>query len=368
MTQARRRGWWWLVLAAALLALGAWLMLGAEPPPRPAPPYVSLPRKMTPVERTRGAERRTWTPPAVDAGLVAAAPAPARPRDPLLSLMPEKVERGAVVAEVNAILNSELGGLLLDCVTAGGRGDLDVMADAGFDPRVHLDRVAVIDDAFVMTGQLGSLPLEPGTVTKDYGPRAKLLEFPGTGRRSAGLWNNQLLVVGSDEASTRALLDRLERGETSSRPVLDDSQAYGEVYGVVGPQALADLFGDDDPRVRDLLVGATKGLAIHVDVSHDVGVVADVQANDATKTDELRKSIGGLLSLERLRAQNRGRGDQAELLDLARVRAGDGAGFRVEAGVPHELVKSMLQSCVDRQQRRAIERAARAREPRPAGE
>ncbi|MDP3236149.1 MAG: hypothetical protein Q8S33_11600 [Myxococcales bacterium] len=367
MTRARRRGWWWLVFAAALLALGAWLMLGAEPPPRPPPPYVSLPRKMTPVEATRVVERRTWTPSAVDAGAVAAPP-PARPRDPLLSLMPEKVERGAVVAEVNAILNSELGGLFFDCVTAGGRGDLDVMRDAGFDPKVHLDRMAVIDDSVVMTGQLGAMPFPPGTVTKAYGPRAKLLELPGEEKRSAGVWNDQLVVFGGDEATTRALLDRLERGESSSRPVLDDSQAYGEVYGVIGPTALADLFGDDDPKVRDLLVSATKGLALHVDVSHDVGVVADVQANDATKTDELRKSIGGLLSIARLRAQNRGRDDQAELLDLARVRAGDGAGFRVEAGVPHELVKSMLQSCVDRQQQRAIKRAARAKEPRPVGE
>lgn len=360
MTRTRRRGWWWLVLAGALLSLGAWLMLGAEPPPRPAPPYVSLPRKMTPDERTRVVERRTWVP-TVDAGALAAAPPPQRPRDPLLSMMPETVERGAVVAEVNAILNSELGGLLFDCVTAGGRGDLDVMRDAGFDPKVHLDRIALIDDSFVMTGQLESMPFPAGTVTKDYGPRAKLLELPGDEQRSAGLWNNQLLVFGADEATTRALLDRLERAEANARPVLDDSQAYGEVYGVVGPQALADLFGDDDPRVRDLLVGATKGLSLHVDVSHDVGVVADVEAKDSTKTDDLRKSIGSLLSIARLRAQNRGRNDQADLLDLARVRSGEGAGFRVEAGVPHELVKSMLQSCVDRQQRRAVEAAARAR-------
>lgn len=340
-------------------------MLGAEPPPRPPPPYVSLPRRMTPDEATRVVERRTWVQPVPDAGELTVAPAPQRPRDPLLSMMPDTVERGAVVAEVNAILNSELGGLLFDCVTAGGRGDLDTMRDAGFDPMVHLDRIALIDDSFVMTGQLGSMPFPAGTVTKDYGPRAKLLELPGDEKRSAGLWNNQLLVFGGDEATTRALLDRLERGDTNAHPVLDDSQAYGEVYGVVGPQALADLFGDGDPKVRDLLVGATKGLSLHVDVSHDVGVVADINANDATKTDELRKSIGSLLSLARLRAQNRGRDDQADLLELARVRSGDGSGFRVEAGLPHELVKSMLQSCVDRQQRRAIERATREKEPRP---
>jgi hypothetical protein len=359
MTRTRRRGWWWLVLAAALLSLGAWVMLGAEPAPRPPPPSVSLPRKMKPIEMTRAMERRTWTPTVVDAGEVVAALAPARPRDPLLSLMPETVERGAVVAEVNAIVNSELGGLLFDCVTAGGRGDLSLMRDAGFDPKVHLDRIAVIDDAVVMTGQLGSLPFPKGSVTRDYGPRAKLVAFPGEQQRTAGLWNNQLVVYGGDEAMTRAIIDRLERGDASARPVLDDAQAYGEVYGVVGPQALADLFGDDDPSVRDLVVGATKGLALHVDVSHDVGVVADVQVKDAAKTDDLRKSIGSLLSIARLRAQNLGRTDEADLLDLARVRAGDGAGFRVEAGVPHELVKSMLQRCVDRQQRRAEERAAR---------
>ena len=358
MTRARRRGWWWLVLAAALLSLGAWVMLGAEPPPRPQPPSVSLPRKMKPIEMTRATERRTWTPTVVDAGGVVAALAPARPRDPLLSLMPETVERGAVVAEVNAIVNSELGGLLFDCVTAGGRGDLDLMRDAGFDPKVHLDRIAVIDDAVVMTGQLGSFPFPKGSVTRDYGPRAKLVAFPGE-QRTVGLWNNQLYVSSGDEATTRAIIDRLERGDASARPVLDDAQAYGEVYGVVAPKALADLFGDDDPRVRDLVVGATKGLALHVDVSHDVGVVADVQMKDATKTDDLRKSIGSLLSIARLRAQNLGRTDEADLLDLARVRGADGAGFRVEAGVPHELVKSMLQRCVDRQQRRAVERAAR---------
>ena len=124
--------------------------------------------------------------------------------------------------------------------------------------------------------------------------------------------------------------------------------------------------------MRDLLVGATKGLSLHVDVSHDVGVVADVQAKDAEKPEDLRKSIGSLLSIARLRAQNRGRSDQANLLDLARVRSGDGAAFRVEAGVPHELVKSRLQSCVDRQQRsrpvrREGPRHAHPRTDQPSG-
>lgn len=132
------------------------------------------------------------------------------------------------------------------------------------------------------------------------------------------------------------------------------------MYGTLAPSAIADLLGDEEPRLRDVILQTTKGVSLHVDVSHDVGVVADVAPNDGTKTDELRRSIGSLLSIARLRAQSQGRTNQAELLELARVRAGGGSGFRVEAGAPNELVKSMLQRCVERQNQRAAERTSDA--------
>lgn len=362
----RRRSWGWLLAAAVLLALGAWLMLGAEPPPRPPPPYVSLPRWQTKAEERRAEERRTFLPLAQDAGVMQAAQPPQRPRDPLLSMMPSNVERGAVVAEVNAIFNSELGGLMFDCLTAGGSEGLTALRDAGFDPLVHLDRVAVIDDVVVMTGQLERLPVPAGALAKDYGPRAKVLELTGQGFRFAGQWRNQLLVLGMTEAQVTGMLDRLERPEPEDSPVLDESQAYGEVYGVIGSEAVADLFGEEEPRLRDVILEATGGVWLHADVSHDVGVVADVAPTEGAKTEELRKSIGSLLSLARLRAQRAGRSDEANLLELARVRAGGSGrgGFRVEAGAPHDLVKGMLERCVDRRKQRAAERAAR----RDAGE
>ena len=350
----RRRSWFWLVLAAGLLVIGAWLMVGAEPPPRPPPPVIKLPKYMTDDEETRAQQRETFVPlPAVDAGAVPLATPPPRPRDPLFAMMPATVKRGAVVAEVSAILNSELGGLAFDCVTAGGRSDLDHMRDAGFDPMVHLDRVALIDGVAVITGQFAHAPMPRGTVA-DYGLRAKVYDLGDS--RSTAVWNQQVMLSGPDD-EVRAMLDRLERGDPTATSVLDPSEAYGEVYGTLAPSAIADLLGDEEPRLKELILQTTKGVSLHVDVSHDVGVVADVAPTDGTKTDELRRSIGSLLSLARLRAQSQGRTGQADLLELARVRSGGGSGFRVEAGAPHEMVKSMLQRCVERRNRRAAERA-----------
>ncbi|MBL8936159.1 MAG: hypothetical protein JNM69_16510 [Archangium sp.] len=351
----RRRSWFWLVLAAGLLIVGAWLMVGAEPPPRPPPPVVKLPKHMTDGEQQRAQQRETFVPlPLVDAGVEQAAAPPPRPRDPLLAMMPSTVKRGAVVAEVSAILNSELGALVLDCVTAGGRSDLDQLRDAGFDPMVHLDRIALVDGVAVITGQLEHAPMPSGPAS-DYGPRTKLYELGDA--RTTAVWNRQVVLTGPD-AEVRAMLDRLEHGDPAARPVLDPSEAYGEVYGTLAPSALADLFGDEEPRLRDVILQTTRGVSLHVDVSHDVGVVADVAANDGSKTDELRRSIGSLLSIARLRAQSQGRTSQADLLELARVRAGSGSGFRVEAGAPNELVKSMLQRCVERQNQRAAGRSS----------
>lgn len=349
----RRRSWFWLVLAAALLVVGAWLMVGAEPPPRPPPPVFKLPKSMTADERSRAQGRETFVPSLpVDAGPQPAVTPPPRPRDPLFAMMPQTVKRGAVVAEVSAILNSELGGMVFDCVTAGGRSDLDELRDAGFDPMVHLDRMALIDEVGVITGQLDKAP-RPAGPASDYGPRAKIYDLGDT--RSSAVWNQQVMLTGPD-ADVRAMLDRLEHADPAARSVLDSSEAYGEVYGTLAPSVIADLVGEAEPRLREVILQTTKGVSLHVDFSHDLGVVADVAPNDGTKTDELRRSIGSLLSLARLQAQSRGRTSEADLLELARVRASDGSGFRVEAGASHEMMKTMLQGCIERQTRRAAER------------
>lgn len=363
MAQRRRTGWVWLVVAALLLAGGAWLMRGAEPPERPPPPPVRLPTRMNQDERVRADNRRTWVPQAApDAG--ASAPPPAR--DPVLAMMPAEVKRGAVVAEFNAIVNSELGGLMTECVFGEGEF-LGELRDAGLDPTTKIDRVAMIDDSLVVTGDFKNAGwrkfLPPDAVAKGYGQQGELIEVQREdgGVESFATWGGQMFVAGGDEASQKALLDRLDGNGPQTTRVLDEGMAYGEVYGVLASDALADLIGRQDARLGETIRQSAKSVQVHMDVSHDLGLVADVGSQDPAKTEELRRALGSALSLARMQAQAQGKTEQADLLDLAHVRSAEGGSdFRLEAGLPYEFMEKSFRECIAARRERALRRDAGA--------
>jgi hypothetical protein len=171
-------------------------------------------------------------------------------------------------------------------------------------------------------------------------------------------WGGQMFIAGGDEASQKAILDRLDGtgAPTRGQPVIDDSMAYGEVYGVLMAGAFSKLVRDQDPNMAQLIDQTAKGVTLHMDVSHDVGLVADVDPSDPKRADELRRALGSALSLARMKAQAEGKGDEADLLDLARVRATDGAGlFRVEAGLPYEYMAKAMRKCIAERKKRAAE-------------
>lgn len=335
----------WLVVAAVLLALGAWLMRGAEPPERPATPEVRLPTRKTREEVRQAEVRRTWIAPEVPDAGVKRAPA----KDPMLAMMPAEVKRGAVVAEFNAIMNSDLGQKLTKCLFDDA--DLTWFRDAGLDPVNGIDRVAMIDDNAVVTGDFSRVPWDSfGSIAKDYGPRAKLYETDEG--RSFAVWNGQLLIAGRDESSIKATLDRLEYGGLQQgAPVVDESMAYGEVYGMVNAGFIASMLDKQDPKLAQLVRQSAESMQLHMDVSHDVGMVADVTPSDPATADELRRALGAAVSLARMRAVSAGNQDEASILDLARVHgAGEGGGFRLEAGVPYEIMSKALDECVAQQE------------------
>lgn len=364
MAQRKRTPWVWLIVAALLLALGAWLMRGAEPPERERP-EVRMPRQMNRDERERSDERRTWSPVVVsDAGVQTSQKA----RDPVLALMPTEVKELAVVAEFNAIMNSELGLLMNQCLF-GGEDDqmLSRLRDAGIDPLKTIDRVAMIDDAMVMTGDFkgGGWKqfLPERALSKQYGQRGEITELPfaDAGSMFMGSWNGQMLLQAENEEALKALIDRAEAGNLpeGSKPVLDESMAYGEVYGVFKSSAFTGLVGEQDERLSTLLKESASSMQLHMDVSHDVGLVADVDAPDPAKAEELRRALGGALSIARMRAKAKGDQDQSDIFDLAKVEPTKDGEFRLEAGLPHEFMKKALDQCIANRKRK---RAAAAEE------
>ncbi|MBL8917142.1 MAG: hypothetical protein JNM17_40930 [Archangium sp.] len=351
----------WLVLAAVLLGVGAWLMRGAEPPDRDPVEPVKLPTRMTRAEREKGEERRTWLPfIAPDAGVIAE---PQRPRDPVLAVMPSEVKRGAVVAEFNAILNSELGGKLTDCLFGDGQDSfLQELRDAGMDPTSKIDRVAMIDDSVVVTGDFKNAqwkrfaPSGSDPVSKDYGRQGQIHEITRAdgGTDVFATWGGQMFIAGGDEAELKQVLDRLEGSGPVGNPVVDESMAYGEVYGVVSSQPIADMVRKSDPQLASMIEQSAKSMQLHMDVGHDVGMVADVAPSNAATTDELRRSLGAALSLARMQAAAKGEKDQADILDLARVREAEaGGGFRLEAGLPNAFMSKALDECIVQRKQRA---------------
>lgn len=367
MVKKSRRRWPWLVVAALLFALAAWLMAGSEGE-RPDPAdKITLPRSMTHEESRRAEKRRTMPEPVA---VVGQPPRRAQPRDPLLAAMPAEVKNGAMVIEANAIRNSDLGNLMVECMFTGEGDALGRMKDAGFDPLTNLDRVAIADDSLMLTGDFKSTDFAALMKAGDrhqFGANSELFsrsEADGGVLEQMGLWKGQVLVIGQRPEDVTSVLDRLDgKGDPDAKHVLSDADSYGEMYGVLKAGPLAAGISEENPALARLLEEAAGSIKLHADVTHDVGLVADVEGTDPSKTQDLRKAFGTALTLAKLQAEAEGLKDQAEVLGYARVAAADGASpnFRLEAGLPYEFLERQLKRCVaDKKKRIAEEAAARS--------
>ncbi len=335
-------------------------MSSAEPPPPPKP-HVSLPKYMKESERERNVTRLTWLPPPseFDAGAAPAEPMPAR--DPVLAALPPTVKYAALVVEANAIRHSAIGDLLVDCFFAGRPDMLGELRDAGFDPLTAVDRISVADGTLVVSGDFSHTDFKAvlqADSSQQYGRHATLYEsHDGKGETQfAGVWKNQMAVMGRTPEEVKATLDRLDGQGAAARPLIDQEQAYGEMYGVMTGAGLGRMVSQENPELAKVLTEAATKLKLHADVSRDVGLVADVEGHDPAKTEELRKALGSALVLARMRAKADGLNDEASILDLARVGGAEQGEFRLEAGLPFSFLEKNLKACAERGRAR---RAAR---------
>ncbi|MBL8955913.1 MAG: hypothetical protein JNK82_34380, partial [Myxococcaceae bacterium] len=350
----------YLVAAVLLLVAGAYLTSGGEPPKTVQFKQVKMPRRADDEDRARavsrvGAQPAHPEPPPPPPG----APPP-RPADPMLAALPPDVKEVAVVVEANALRNSDLGEALIACFTAGAPEALGRVRDAGFDPLTQLDRVSMFDDTLMLTGDFTGITGLGGG--ERYGEAQLTTTSSRDGsERTYGFWRGQAALIGTREEVKQAI-DRLEgRVAAGEQPVLKSSDAYGELYGVLKPAAFADALGDTEPQLAELIRSAAKSVDLHVDAMHDVGMVADVKGMDAQRVDELRRMMGGAIAAARARAMAKGEKEAADVLDLSRVLAPEKGGdsFKLELGLPYEMVKAQLDKCArEAPKRREARRAA----------
>ncbi|WP_224372714.1 hypothetical protein [Hyalangium versicolor] len=373
----RRRGMW-LALAVVLLAAGAWLMVsGSGEQPAPEPKKIVFPSRMQRSQWKRADERKTQVVPAVlDAGVVAGEKP--RMRDPVLAALPRGAGHSAMVIEANALRNSPIGELLLDCLLRdGGRSMEDFRKATGVDPLQDLDRLVITDEGMVFSGDFSKAHFQDmlqERVALDYGPGARVYE-PGAvlmtggdggvrrGRNSSavGTWNNQMLVVGDSPDAVKKVLDRVQGGGSNEQPVIPEDATYGEMYGVVSVEMLARMLPPDQAELAQRLKEAASTVELHMDASSDMAMVAHVKGSDDSKVQDLGKSLGAALSVARLKAQADGNTDMAQMLDFAKVQP-DGSSFKMELAVPLDVLRERLAFCRDERQ------ASEAREAAPGME
>ena len=361
----RRRRLVFLWVAILLLAAAVALMLyGEEPAPEPPEVTVNFPRRLSPNERKRMEGRRVLpVPAATDAGVQAD-----RPRDPVLAAL-SGGGKSAVVVEANAIRNSPVGKLLLDCLLDISRENpIDQLKrEAGVDLLQDLDRVAMTDDGVVISGHFANARWDdlfrPRASSDRYGdsatlyrPLAREVTLPDGGRitrqpeESVAVWGDQMLLMGDNDDAVRAMIDRVE-GRGAVQPLLGESQTYGEIYGVISAEDLARIFPTDQFELAERFKSAASRIEVHVDTSSDVGIVANVKGTDPSQVEDLGKSMGAALSVARLGAQREEEKELAELLELANVKP-DGDSFKLEMAIPLEMLEKQLSRCGERRRER----------------
>jgi hypothetical protein len=346
------RGLHWLLGAGALIAAGGVLMTqgdaGAEA--HKVLDRVTFPTRASGVEITRETQRTTLAPatyaPRSDG-------TPPRAHDPLLVALSPAAEV-ALVFEAATILHAPVGQAMLACVAPAAREKMDRPLGADGARWIDLaERVAVSKAGdekamVVVEGKLGGIDWAqalPEATAHEDGAGRTIYDVERTETRHewhATVWRDRLALGSPDEAPIEAALDRLDADGESAPLAVGESEAYGEVYGMVGRETIAKLVPEE---LRDRIHESARSAMIHVDATDEVLLVADVTGDDAVEVEDLGKSLGVAMAVGRLKAKNDGNDDLVRLLDASRVRRfGDGA-LRAEVAIPTEMMTKHMSGC-----------------------
>lgn len=345
----------WLAAAMVLLALAAWLMSrGDKEKPAVRPRKIEFPRHPKQAEWERASRRRTLPP------LTAPPPgveAPQWKRDPVLAALPADPKRSAMVFEIEALKESPIMQIWLDCMLSRGeeRAGLARLKDRyGIDVLEDVERIATSSTGLmVLQGSFEGAKFERERwSTRTYGEKGILYEEKDTGRVVA-TWGPDLLLADprAEPGLVEDAIDRLESTDPTQGSILQEHQAYSDVYGVLSPDDLSNMLPSDQDQLAERIRETVERVEIHIDASEDVAVVAEVAGPAGQEMKDLSRLFGAALSMGRLNAKREGRDELAELLDYAKVETQarrppweskpEEQRFSVDVALPVELLKNL---------------------------
>lgn len=330
----------WLLVAVALLGLAAFLMSRGDKPKRAdRTAEVDFPRRQRSQERIRNERRRTLPPvrPQNDA------PTPDQflKRDPLIVALPGGKNKSTVVFEVGELKDSPVGKAWLDCLMErdGQRGLDKFESEFGLNPLEDIERVAVSSAPLMVLSVRGDkLQFDRPEYSKRTFGSGVIYEKPPRSDAFA-IWGDSLVLTGPNAKVIEEAITRLESGEPSE-PAIPEWSMYGDIYGSLSPEELANMMPDEQDELAEKLQKAVERVDLHVDASEDVAIVADVEGPQQADIEDLGKSFGAALSLARMQAQDQDDGKLAELLDYAAVHP-HGKRFSLDVALPFDVLKEM---------------------------
>ncbi|MBN2358957.1 MAG: hypothetical protein JXR83_05855 [Deltaproteobacteria bacterium] len=342
----------YLVLGLLVLFIGAAIWLGRCDDARrraalradggPVGKPVVYPRQ----QRSHSRRHVTRTPPEPPA----AGGIPRRSSDPVRALERAALANdggGAIFVEVNAIRHSPIVEKMLRCRGAEAlEGMAEMKQQLGIDPLEDLDRIAVSDQVFAVSGLFDELklPAELGVPNRvaDGADLFRVAEPAGSGPTAAepvhylALVDNSLLISGDDEQQVRAAIDRAQ-GRAAAQPLRIEG-SEGEIYGKVGREFIGALFaGARDPMAQRLREVVQGGL-VRMTVDEQVALSLDVEAIDRQTADDLARAVAGAFAALRTEAARSGRDDVADLLEQARVDPRADGTFALDVAVPGDML------------------------------
>lgn len=333
----------WLLLAAAgLLVLIGLLSSGTKVwLHRDRRPAISFPRNMNEQDSQRVASRRK-----VLSLLVASGAQERREVDPFdVALGAVPPDAPVVFIEAAALFSSPIGQLLADCLDAKPQVQ-ELIDQIGVDPVLDIERLALAGETVVVGGDLSGLQrneLGEDTRRSALGQEGALYEQDNL---ALGLWSDELAIVSSDTKDIAGAVDRIEGRAPFEQGPLAEEERYGHVYGRFPADKLVDVLSGAGEPIMSKVRDAVRDVSFHVDLSDGAALVAELHGDNEATMNDLARTLGGALSLLRIKAAAQGNTELSSLLDAAKVIP-QGTSFTVEVALPFEMVEKALADCAN---------------------